>query len=212
MAEQKTHEFVQQNIDVDLIKTDPTNPNKMSQEKFEALVNTLKVKNLQPIIVDKNYNLVDGEHRLKAYKLLGKKEIPAYVDITIADEVELKLVRQQMNMLRGEHDKKKQEKEIQFLYEAGRLNDLSERIAAPIEEFRIALEKTYDTEDLQFDWNPMEHHEDTFLHGNIKQIMIYFDNKQFEEVIPRIKKIMEEEKLKNHTELFMKMLENYESN
>lgn len=212
MAEQKTHEFVQQNIDVNLIKTDPTNPNKMTQEKFEALVNTLKVKNLQPIIVDKNYNLVDGEHRLKAYKLLGKKEIPAYVDITIADEVELKLVRQQMNMLRGEHDKKKQEKEIQFLYEAGRLNDLSERIAAPIEEFRIALEKTYDTEDLQFDWNPMEHHEDTFLHGNIKQIMIYFDNKQFEEVIPRIKKIMEEEKLKNHTELFMKMLENYESN
>ena len=58
----------------------------------------------------------------------------------------------------------------------------------------------------------MQHHEDTYLHGNIKQIMIYFDNAEFEKIMPKIERIMEVEEVTTHTDVFYKLLEFYENN
>ena len=42
--------------------------------------------------------------------------------------------------------------------------------------------------------------------------MIYFDNEEFEKIMPKIEKIMEVEEVTTHTDVFYKLLEFYENN
>jgi len=91
------------NIEINKVKVDLDNPNKMTEAQFTALKKTMKKYGyLVPIVVDKNYKIADGEHRYLAYKELGMKNIPAYVlDISDPDR---RVLRQVMNKLRGEHN------------------------------------------------------------------------------------------------------------
>ena len=198
-------------IPISLIKFDDTNPNILSKDQMNALKLTMeKFGYLAPVILNKDFTVVDGEHRVRIYQELDKKEIQAYViDV---DTIDLKILRQLMNKLKGTHDKQKDILEFKSIFDAGRLDEFSKLLAHDQQEMLLALEKKYDTNDLKFDYNPMDHYEDTFLHGNIKQIMIYFNNKEFEEIIPRIKQIMDKEGLKNNTKLFIMLLEYYENN
>ena len=196
-------------IDIDKIKIDSTNPNVMSEDEMKALQKTMdKFGYLAPVILDKKYKVVDGEHRVKIYERLGKKTIPAYViDV---DKYDQKILRQVMNKLRGEHDILKDSKEFNILEKANRLDDLAEFLAKDEKDFlRMADEPTIDQD---FDKNPMDHHKDHYLHGNIKQIMIYFDNEEFEKIMPKIERIMEVEGVTTHTDVFYKLLEFYENN
>jgi len=196
-------------IDVSDIKLDKTNPNVMSKEEFESLEKVMKKYGyLAPVILDKKNKVVDGEHRVKVYQKLGRKQIPAYViDV---DRYDQKILRQVMNKLRGEHDIEKDSKEFDILANADRLGDLAKLLAKNESDFlRIA---TTASDDEEFDTNPMEHYEDSFLHGNIKQIMIYFDNEGFEKTMKVINEVMRVEKVETHTDMFMKLLEYYENN
>jgi len=196
-------------IDVSDIKLDKTNPNVMSKEEFESLEKVMKKYGyLAPVILDKKNKVVDGEHRVKVYQKLGRKQIPAYViDV---DRYDQKILRQVMNKLRGEHDIEKDSKEFDILANADRLGDLAKLLAKNESDFlRIA---TTASDDEEFDTNPMEHYEDSFLHGNIKQIMIYFDNEGFEKTMKVINEVMRVEKVETHTAMFMKLLEYYENN
>lgn len=51
---------------------------------------------------------------------------------------------------------------------------------------------------------------ESYLSGNIKQVVLYFSAEEFENVVPRLDKIMEAEGVASHTEAFLKMLEHYE--
>lgn len=53
---------------------------------------------------------------------------------------------------------------------------------------------------------------ESYLTGNIKQIVLYFSSEEFEEIVPRLDKVMDTEKVSSHTEAFVKLLENYENN
>lgn len=53
---------------------------------------------------------------------------------------------------------------------------------------------------------------DTYAGGTIKQIVLYFDAKQYEDVIARTDKLMAEEGVDNRTDLFLAMLKQYEDN
>ena len=114
-------------ISIDKIKIDESNPNKMSEEQFKALKKSInKFGNIVPIILDKDYKIADGEHRLLAYKELGLKEVPAYVlDISDPDR---RILRQVMNKLKGSHDYELDMKEYDFLNTEGKLKDLAELI------------------------------------------------------------------------------------
>ena len=110
---------------------------------------------LAPVILDKKYKVVDGEHRVRIYEKLGKKTIPAYViDV---DKYDQKILRQVMNKLRGEHDLLKDSKEFNILEKANRLDDLADFLAKDEKDFLRIAEKS--DEKLEFDKNPMDHHE-----------------------------------------------------
>jgi ParB-like chromosome segregation protein Spo0J len=90
-------------VDVDYIKLDPTNPNEMQKEKMEALRKIMKEKGmLQPILIDQDSLMIDGEHRYIIYKEFGMQKIPCF-RMNVTDS-ERRLLRQTMNKIRGEHN------------------------------------------------------------------------------------------------------------
>jgi ABC-type lipoprotein export system ATPase subunit/N-acetylglutamate synthase-like GNAT family acetyltransferase len=90
-------------VDVDRLKVDGQNPNRMSARQFEALKKSIRRWGfVVPIITNRNYLIADGEHRLRAAKELGMKQVNV-VRLPV-DEVDRRMIRQVMNKIRGEHD------------------------------------------------------------------------------------------------------------
>ena len=91
---------------VENIKLDKDNPNEMDDLKMQGLSETIKKFGfLEPIVVDQNNMMVDGEHRFKVLKELGEKEIPV-IRVNV-DALDKKMIRQTMNKLRGSHNPRK---------------------------------------------------------------------------------------------------------
>ncbi len=118
----KTYEV--EMVDVKLIKLDPTNPNEVDEQKMEGLRLMMKKKGmLQPIIVDQDNLMCDGEHRFKVFKEFGTKKIPCY-RLTLTDS-ERRLLRQTMNKLRGAHNPREDAEDLIKLSKELGLQDLS---------------------------------------------------------------------------------------
>ena len=195
------------NVPVNSIQTDPTNPNIMTQEEENALERVIqKFGFLSPVLVDKNNNLIDGEHRYKVYKKLGRETIPAYV--VDVDSMDKKILRQLMNKLRGVHDRQKDALEFKEIMDGGKLENLSEMLARPINEFTSMLQPP---DELNQDPNPTKGYEESFLTGNIKQIVVYMDNAKYEEIIPKLEELMKLYEVDNFTDVFFRLLEEHEA-
>ena len=66
-------------------------------------------------------------------------------------------------------------------------------------------------EEIQMDTNDLSKNMETYLEGNIKQIVLYFKKDQFDEVMEKMEKLMAEFGVENHTEVFLKLLEEHEN-
>jgi ABC-type transport system involved in cytochrome c biogenesis ATPase subunit len=90
-------------VPVEALKIDNENPNRMSTRRLEALKKSIQRYGfVVPIITNRDLLVADGEHRLRAAKALGMKQV-SVVRLPV-DEVDRRLIRQVMNKLRGEHD------------------------------------------------------------------------------------------------------------
>ena len=90
-------------VDTEKLRVDGYNPNKLSVRRFEALKKSIQRWGfVVPIITNRDYLVADGEHRLKAAKELGMKQVS--VVRLLVDDVDRRLLRQVMNKIRGEHD------------------------------------------------------------------------------------------------------------
>lgn len=79
------------NIPIKKIRINPWQPRKeFDQAALEELAESIKTHGLiQPISVrrvDEHFELISGERRFRASKLIGLKEIPAYIKENVADE------------------------------------------------------------------------------------------------------------------------------
>lgn len=121
-------------IRIDSVKTDPSNPNKMTVQQMLALEKSMhQFGYLTPIIVDAETMMIaDGEHRYQVYKELGYEEIPAYV-IRFDNDAERRKLRQVMNKLHGIHDREMDAIDIMHIIEAQQttLLELADLIATP---------------------------------------------------------------------------------
>lgn len=52
---------------------------------------------------------------------------------------------------------------------------------------------------------------DSYLDGNIKQIVLYFKSENFDDIMKRLDTVMAKEKLPSHTDAFIKLLDTYEN-
>ena len=121
-------------IELDSIsELDADNPNAMSDAKFERLkTNIRKHGFLQPVLVyphGDGYMLVDGWHRIKAMRELGAAQITACIADSLEDaqQIQPRLTRMSMNLVRGEGSYELLSNELRSLMEEGvAMDDLPE--------------------------------------------------------------------------------------
>lgn len=90
-------------VPVDFLQPNEYNPNRQSEHEFELLKRSIAEDGFtQPVICLPDGRIVDGEHRWRAMKALGKTEIPVVkVDMT---EAQRRVATIRHNMARGSHD------------------------------------------------------------------------------------------------------------
>lgn len=95
-------------ISTENIIANPWNPNYIGEDKFNTLIRNIKSGGmLQPILVRQSkvkgiYEIVDGEHRFRASKKAGLKEIMCVIVESTDEEAKLKTLS--FNNLRGVND------------------------------------------------------------------------------------------------------------
>ena len=91
---EKDSSYINDAIPINKIQANPNQPRKdFNDSKMEELVLSIKEKGiLQPIAVRElkngNYEIIAGERRYRASKLIGLKSIPAYI-LSVEDESEI---------------------------------------------------------------------------------------------------------------------------
>tara|TARA_R100001086_G_scaffold224730_1_gene142777 strand:+ start:2722 stop:3543 length:822 start_codon:yes stop_codon:yes gene_type:complete len=144
---------------IDDVKPNTYNPNRQSDHDFELLLRSIEEDGFtQPIIVNQDYIVVDGEHRWRAANTLGYKKIPVVVVPMSEEQMKISTIRH--NRARGSHDIQLEAEVLRDLQKLGaldwaqdslmlddlELNRLMEDISAPdalaTEEFSEAWKPT----------------------------------------------------------------------
>jgi len=138
----------EQDIDINLVKLDETspNPNKMTNIQMQGLKESLiQFGFVEPIIIDQDGVLADGEHRYLACKSLGYGSIKAIrLQLT---ETERRLLRQAKNKLKGKHDIQKDVDDLQALISESDLDlvaSLTGQTSESLEDFINQMTKNDD--------------------------------------------------------------------
>lgn len=87
-------------MNVNEVKPNTYNPNEMSLSMVDFLANEIKkVGFLQPVLINKDNTIIDGEHRWLAAKQAGLTEIPVFQIKTHLSDAKLSTVN--MNQIKG---------------------------------------------------------------------------------------------------------------
>lgn len=129
------------------IRFDERNPNVLSNEKNNALYHTVEKYGfaVDPWLNDTGdgyYLVIDGEHRIKMLIEKGIKSVRC--KIFKVSYVDVQILRQVANKLRGEHDKTKDADEFKSIFDNKKLDEFAKMLGEPIESFQSILEKKFD--------------------------------------------------------------------
>lgn len=110
-------------VNVDELKVDGDNPNRMSDRQHASLKSSIERYGfIVPIITNKDLLIADGEQRWVVAKDMGMTEV-SVIKLPVED-VDRRLLRQVLNKLRGEHELVADAYEFQRIIEAGQEDDL----------------------------------------------------------------------------------------
>lgn len=181
------------------LKEDSENPNEMNEDKLKALVNSIeKFGELEPILVDKKNMIIDGHHRVLAYKELGKTQIPG-IEVE-AKDIDRRLIRQAMNKVRGTHNEIKDAEEIQRILKEVNMQDFSELIGETednILKLMDSLNRENETQKVEFN---------AAIKGKVTSWTFIADD---EKDIETINKALNKTTEKNSSRAFIKICEAY---
>ena len=126
--------------DIDKLKTDGLNPNRMTNKQKEALKNNIEKFGFNmPIITDKDYLIADGEQKLMVAKEMNIKKVPVLrKDI---NNTERRIIRQSMNKLRGSHKPDLDREEYKAILEDIDSDHLSSLTSISDKEIKNALKE-----------------------------------------------------------------------
>jgi len=110
-------------VDVDRLKVDGDNPNRLGARQLEALKKSIQRWGfIVPIIANRELLVADGEQRLTVARELGMRQV-SVIRLPVED-VDRRLLRQVLNKLRGEHELIADAYEFQRIISAGHEDDL----------------------------------------------------------------------------------------
>jgi hypothetical protein len=206
------------------------NPRDVEKEDFERLLKQIMLGEHSTLLVTKDGIVLGGNTRLKAYKKLKKEwakvivvdiqtgkdgKVHAFIDGEEAGKTFDTVEQAHLEYALSHNDAIGSTNE-------GKLAELLHVTALSTEIYKVPM-NLVPVEDIAFasgPSNPQERDEDegdidtdrvdTYMNGNIKQIVLYFDNAQYEAVMERVEALREKHDIANNTELFLAMLEHFE--
>lgn len=208
------------------------NPRKIGEERFDKLSASLKkLGDLGGIVVNLNTNeIIGGNQRVKTFlqerdkyqiEIVSNLTIPASdgtvsYGYVIRDKGTLSEQRFSYREVRWDE---KQCEEANIV--ANKLTGFWDfDILANSFEMDDLLQFGFSKQDLdlmpkdqkvEMDKDMLAKSMDSYLDGNIKQIVLYFKSEDFDGIMKRLDTIMVKEGLPSHTEAFIKMLDTYEN-
>jgi ParB-like chromosome segregation protein Spo0J len=183
------------------IKPNPNNPRIIKDHKFKQLVKSIQdfpqMLELRPIVIDENNMVLGGNMRLKACLEAGLTEVP----VKIASGLSVKQQREFIvkdNVGYGEWD-------WDLLANEWDSEDLSEW-GLDVPKFNFDND-----EEPEIDKNLLGNTLDKYLNNNIKQIVLYFENENYEPTMIRLDSIAKANDLEDNSQVLLLLLEKYET-
>lgn len=139
MSEKNVYAEIQM-IETDLIKPNEYNPNSMNEDQFAMLVADFEENGFvgQPIIINSNNEIIDGEHRWRVARHLGYEKVPVVV-FNPKDEDHQKMLTIGWNAKRGENSPLKLAEIITDLNQRHTLEEMSVKMGFSIDSIREKL-------------------------------------------------------------------------
>ena len=186
-------------VNISEIKENKKNPRLIKGYKFEKLVKSIKdfpkMLELRPIVVNEQNVILGGNMRYKAAVEAGLTEV--YIvqakDLNKKQQDEF-IIKDNSSFGEWDWDLLANEWEIKELSEWG-----------------LDLPKIYFDEDKEpeIDRDIFDEELDIYINAKIKQIVLYFDNDEYEKTIEKLEIIRTKENLKDNTEVFKFLLQQY---
>lgn len=135
-------------VETELLKPNSYNPNIMTDEQFNSLVDDFKENGFvgQPIIITDNNEIIDGEHRWKCALHLGYEKVPVVV-FNPKDEDHKKILTIGWNKKRGEMSPLKLAGLISELNQRYTLEELSSKLGFSANQLKDTLAMTQITKE-----------------------------------------------------------------
>lgn len=187
-------------VPIEDLKFAEYNPRTITEKQVEDLKKSIQTFGVvEPVVVNQNPErvnvIVGGHQRVQILKILEHKTVPVvYVNLDLEREKELNI---RLNKNTGSFDWDKLANNF----------DVDDLLAYGFSEGELGLGA--DDKDL-IDTDNLGASLDSYLDGNIRQLVLYFKKEEYETVLPRIQAVMEKEGAQSHTEAVLKMLESYE--
>lgn len=178
------------------------NPRKLSEKAYKDLRTSLEKFNLADLpSVNINNTVISGHQRLRVLTdMYGlEHEIEVRVPNRQLTEEEEKELNIRSNKNTGEWD-----------WDTLANNfDADELLNWGFEEHELSYFGGDDK--VEMDRDDLTKTMDSYLDGNVRQVVLYFSAEQYDDVIPRLEAVMQKENLPSHTDAFLKLLEFYEN-
>lgn len=178
------------------------NPRKLSKDQYNDLKNSLEKFGLAELpVINLNTNqILAGHMRIRVLTdLYGKDyDIEVRIPNKQLDEKTCKEYLIRSNKSGGEWD-----------WDVMANNfDVEELKDWGFQDYELSF---YNEEEVEMDRDDLTKTMDSYLNGNIRQIVLYFKAEEYDEFIPRLDALLAKEGLEDYTALFKKLVENYEN-
>lgn len=187
-------------VDIERVKPYERNTKVHDEKQIAQLADNMKrLGYWVPIVVDKDMVVISGHARLAALKLLGAKTAPVIVASRLSDD-DVRTLRLADNKLNeSPWDMETLKLELEAIG-----NELGQLAGFPALEIGDIAEP-------EVDENTVDESFNTFLNNTIKQIVLYFESEQYENIVNRLNNLRNAMGVESNTEVFIKLLEHYEN-
>ena len=167
-------------VETKSLKPNEYNPNIMTDEQFQSLVDDFKENGFvgQPIIINDKKEIIDGEHRWRCAKFLGYETVPV-VYFNPKDADHQKILTISWNKKRGEMSPTKLAQIIQELNQRHTLEELSGKLGFSANQLKDTLAVTQVTKEFI---DKIKKEAET-VNNEVPSVMNFAVNKEQEKII-----------------------------
>lgn len=176
------------------------NPRTITDDQFEALKESIRARGFHDIVkIDTDGTILSGTQRKRALSELGVEEMWAMIPGRPLTHEERQQIVVESNLHRGKFD-------FDML---GNGFDVSMLLGLGMSKFELDLLPK--PEKVQIDNEGLTKSLDSYQEGNIKQIVLFFKNSDFDDIVRRMDEVQKETGTDNHTDAFLKLLDFWET-